>query len=158
MKKFEARVDISLKIGVDPRKHMVKGVSQLPHGTGKTVKVMVFCDGAEVKKAEDAGADKVGLDELISDIQAGNVNVSEYDVCIATPSCMKQLSKVARILGPKGLMPNAKLGTVTPDTAACISRVKKGQVQFAVEKGSLVHSTVGSVKFSAENLVKISSS
>tara|TARA_Y200000002_G_scaffold179008_1_gene147604 strand:- start:1889 stop:2581 length:693 start_codon:yes stop_codon:yes gene_type:complete len=150
--KFPASMDIVMKIGVDPRKHMVKGVSQLPHGTGKTVKVIVFAEADKAKKAQEAGADLVGLEELIDDIKSGAVNVSEYDVCIAEPSVMKLLGKIAKILGPKGMMPNAKLGTVTPDLDKAVNNVKKGQVKFTVEKGSLVHCQVGRVAFESNQL------
>lgn len=152
--KFPASVDVVFRIGVDPRKHMVKGVSQLPHGTGKTVKVIVFAEGEQAELASKAGADLVGFEQLIDDIKSGEVNISQYDVCIAVPSAMKVLGKIAKILGPKGMMPNAKLGTVTPDVASAVSNVKKGQVKFTVEKGSLVHCQVGKVSFETSQLAE----
>jgi large subunit ribosomal protein L1 len=152
--KFPASIDVVFKIGVDPRKHMVKGVSQLPHGTGKTVKVIVFAEAEQADAAKNAGADLVGYEQLIDDIKSGEVNVSQYDVCIAVPAAMKLLGKVAKILGPKGMMPNAKLGTVTPDVASAVENVKKGQVKFTVEKGSLVHCQVGKVSFESAQLAE----
>ncbi|MDA9832676.1 50S ribosomal protein L1 [Gammaproteobacteria bacterium] len=152
--KFPSSMDVVFKIGVDPRKYMVKGVSQLPHGTGKTVKVIVFAEADQADAATAAGADLVGYEQLIDDIKSGEVNVSQYDVCIAVPAAMKLLGKVAKILGPKGMMPNAKLGTVTPDVASAVSNVKKGQVKFTVEKGSLVHCQIGRVSFESSQLAE----
>lgn len=152
--KFDASIDVVIKIGVDPRKHMVKGVSQLPNGTGKVTKVIVFAEADKAASATEAGADLVGLEDLIEDIRLGKVNVSEYDVCIAVPAAMKMLGKIAKILGPKGMMPNAKLGSVTNDITQAVDNVKKGQVKFTVEKGSLVHCQVGKASFDQEKIAE----
>jgi large subunit ribosomal protein L1 len=149
--KFDESVDVSLNLGVDPKYNdqMVRGVVALPHGNGKTVRVAVFAEGAPAEAAKAAGADLVGADDLIAQIEAGNIN---FDRVIAHPSFMPKLGKIARILGPKGLMPNPKLGTVTPDLAKAVKDVKGGLIEFKVEKAGIVHAGVGKRSFSADKL------
>lgn len=149
--KFDESVDIALNLGVDPKYNdqMVRGVVSLPHGNGKTVRVAVFAKGAAAEEAKAAGADIVGLEDLIAQVEAGNIN---FDRVIATPDCMAQLGKIARILGPKGLMPNPKLGTVTPNAAKAVKDVKAGLIEFKVEKAGIIHAGVGKRSFSADKL------
>ena len=150
--KFDASVDVHVKLGVDPRKadQALRGTVSLPHGTGKTKKVLVFCTPDKVEEAKAAGADHVGLDDYIQKVTDGWMDI---DVIIATPNVMAQLGKVARILGPRGLMPNPKTGTVTNDVANAVSEVKKGKIAFRVDKFGIIHSSIGRVSFSPEQLV-----
>jgi large subunit ribosomal protein L1 len=149
--KFDESVDVALNLGVDPKYNdqMVRGVVSLPHGNGKTVRVAVFGEGAPAEAAKAAGADIVGADDLIAQVEAGNIN---FDRVIAHPSFMPKLGKIARILGPKGLMPNPKLGTVTPDLAKAVKDVKGGLIEFKVEKAGIIHAGVGKRSFSADKL------
>jgi large subunit ribosomal protein L1 len=150
--KFDATVDIAVKLGVDPRHadQVVRGTVMLPHGTGKTVSVLVVCKEAKAEEAREAGADLVGFEEYIEKIQEGWTGV---DVIIATPDVMGQLGKVAKILGPRGLMPNPKSGTVTMDVAKAVKEVKAGKIEFRVDKAGNVHAPVGKVSFQPEQLV-----
>lgn len=149
--KFDESVDVALGLGVDPKYNdqMVRGTVALPHGTGKTVRVAVFAKGQAAEDAKAAGADVVGLEDLIAKVEAGNL---DFDRVIATPDCMPQLGKVARILGPKGLMPNPKLGTVTPNVAKAVKEVKSGLIEFKVEKAGIVHAGVGKRSFAEAKL------
>ena len=149
--KFDSSVDLHIRLGVDPRKadQAIRGTVNLPHGTGKTKKVLVLCTPDKVQEALDAGADYAGLDEYISKIQEGWTDV---DVIVAMPSVMAQVGKVGRILGPRGLMPNPKSGTVTMDIAGAVGDVKGGKIAFRVDKFGIIHSPVGRVSFTAEKL------
>ncbi len=142
---------MSIKLDVDPRHadQMVRGVISLPHGTGKSVRVAVFAKGDKVKEAEDAGADLVGGDDLAGKVQAGEI---DFDRCVATPDMMSVVGKLGKILGPRGLMPNPKLGTVTPDVAAAVQAVKGGQVEFRTEKAGIIHAGVGKASFAEDQL------
>lgn len=150
--KFDASVDLHVRLGIDPRKadQAIRGTANLPHGTGKTKRVIVFCTPDKEQEAKDAGADQVGLDELITKIQGG---WTDFDVAIAVPQVMAQVGKVARILGPRGLMPNPKTGTVTMDIATAVNEVKGGKVAFRVDKYGIIHSSVGRVSFQPGKLV-----
>jgi large subunit ribosomal protein L1 len=150
--KFDASVDIHVNLGVDPRKadQALRGTVSLPHGTGKTKKVLVFCTPDKVEEAKAAGAEHVGLEEYIQKVSEGWMDI---DVIIATPNVMAQLGKVARILGPRGLMPNPKTGTVTTDIANAVSEVKKGKIAFRVDKAGIIHASIGRVSFTPEQLV-----
>ncbi len=147
--KFDETVEVALNLGVDPKHadQMVRGVVSLPHGTGKSLRVAVFAKGDKVKEAEEAGADIVGSDELAAKIKKGEI---DFDRCIATPDMMAVVGQLGKVLGPKGLMPNPKLGTVTPDVAGAIKAAKAGQIEFRVEKAGIVHAGVGKASFSAE--------
>ncbi|AXX93261.1 50S ribosomal protein L1 [Malaciobacter molluscorum LMG 25693] len=147
--KFDESIEVALNLNVDPRHadQMIRGAVVLPHGTGKTVRVAVFAKGAKMDEAKAAGADIVGNDDLAADIQAGNIN---FDVLIATPDCMGIVGKVGRILGPKGLMPNPKTGTVTMDVTKAVSDAKGGQVTYRVDKKGNMQAAVGKVSFSDE--------
>jgi len=149
--KFDETVEIAMNLGVDPRHadQMVRGMVSLPSGTGKDVKVAVFARGDNVQKALDAGADKVGAEDLMEDMQNGNV---DYDRVIATPDMMGVVGRLGKLLGPKGLMPNPKLGTVTPNVAQAVKDAKGGQVEFRVEKQGIIHSGIGKISFSDEAL------
>lgn len=151
--KFDASVDVHVRLGVDPRKadQALRGTVSLPHGTGKTKRVLVFCTPDKVEEAKAAGADHVGLEEYIQKVTEGWMDI---DVIIATPNVMAQLGKVARILGPRGLMPNPKTGTVTTDVASAIQEVKKGKIAFRVDKFGIVHASVGRVSFSPQQLAE----
>ena len=151
--KFDETVDMAVRLGVDPRHadQMVRGTVVLPHGVGKVVRVMVFAKGEKEKEATDAGADYVGSDEYIAKIQDGWM---EFDKAIATPDMMSSVSKLGRILGPRGMMPNAKLGTVTFDVAKAVSEIKAGKIDFRVEKAGIVHAPMGKVSFGLNNLVE----
>jgi large subunit ribosomal protein L1 len=151
--KFDETVEIALNLNVDPRHadQMVRGAIVLPHGTGKTVRVAVFAKGAKADEAKAAGADIVGTDELVADIKQGIFN---FDVVVAAPDCMGLVGQIGRILGPKGLMPNPKTGTVTPDVATAIKNVKGGQVNFRVDKKGNIHAGIGKVSFSAEQIAE----
>lgn len=149
--KFDASVDVHVRLGVDPRKadQALRGTVSLPHGTGKTKKVLVFCTPDREAEAKAAGADFAGLDDFIQKVSEGWM---EADVIVATPNVMAQLGKVARVLGPRGLMPNPKTGTVTNDIATAVSELKKGKIAFRVDKFGIVHASIGRVSFSPEQL------
>lgn len=149
--KFDETIDIAVNLGVDPKyaDQMVRGVCALPHGTGKTVRVAVLAQGEKADQAKAAGADIVGAESLIDSILSGKV---DFDRCIATPDMMGMAGKVARILGPKGLMPNPKLGTVTTDVENAVKKAKAGEVQYRVEKNGIVHAGVGKASFTEEQL------
>lgn len=149
--KFDETLDVVMRLGLDPRHsdQQVRGVVSLPAGTGKDVKVAVICKEDKEKAAKDAGADMVGAESIIEEIKAGKIG---FDVCIATPDMMGLVGQVARILGPKGLMPNPKLGTVTPDVVGAVKNAKSGQVEFRVEKAGIIHAGVGKLSFSAKDL------
>lgn len=151
--KFDSTVEVSMRLGVDPRKadQMVRGTVNLPHGTGKTVRVAVFAEGENATKAKEAGADIVGTDELIEQINAGQL---DFDVAIATPDQMAKVGRVARVLGPRGLMPNPKTGTVTPDVAKAVSESKGGKIAFRVDKAANLHALIGKASFTAEQLAE----
>jgi large subunit ribosomal protein L1 len=150
--KFDDTLDIVIKLGVDPKHsdQMVRGMVSLPAGTGKDVKVAVICKDDRVAEATAAGADIAGSETIIEDIKAGKIN---FDVCIATPDMMGVVGQVARVLGPKGLMPNPKLGTVTADIATAVKNAKGGQVEYRVEKAGLVHAGVGKISFTEVDLL-----
>jgi len=149
--KFDETIEIAMNLGVDPRHsdQMVRGVVELPHGTGKTLRVAVFARGDKAKQALDAGADIVGAEDLAEKIQAGEMN---FDRCIATPDMMGVVGKLGKVLGPRGLMPNPKLGTVTMNVTEAVRAAKAGQVEFRVEKAGIVHAGIGKASFSEENL------
>lgn len=151
--KFDEGVDLAVRLGVDPKKpdQMVRGTAVLPHGTGKQVRVLVFAKGQKEKEALDAGADIVGAEELIEKISKGWL---EFDKAIATPDIMGQVSKLGKILGPRGLMPNPKVGTVTFDLEKAIKEIKAGKVEFKVEKAGVVHVPVGKVSFGLDRLLE----
>ena len=150
--KFDASVDIDVRLGVDPRKanQMVRGVVTLPHGTGKTVRVLVLCTPDKESEAQAAGADFVGLDEYIEKIKGGWTDV---DVIITTPNVMGKVGALGRILGPRGLMPNPKTGTVTMDVAKAVQEVKAGKIDFKVDKYGIIHTAIGKVSFTPEQIV-----
>jgi len=149
--KFDASLDIDVRLGVDPRKanQMVRGVVTLPHGTGKTVRVLVLCNPDAEAAAKAAGADYVGLDEYIDKIKGGWTDV---DVIITQPMIMGKIGALGRILGPRGLMPNPKSGTVTMDVAKAVEEVKKGKIDFKVDKNGIVHSSIGKVSFTSQQM------
>jgi large subunit ribosomal protein L1 len=151
--KFDASVDVAVRLGVDPRHadQMVRGAVVLPHGIGKTVRVLVFAQGDKEKEARDAGADFVGADDLVQKIQEGWF---DFDKVIATPDMMGKVGRLGRVLGPRGLMPNPKVGTVTADVARAIKETKAGRVEFRVERAGIVHAPVGRASFSAEALAE----
>ena len=152
-KNYDASVDVAIRLGVDPRKadQLVRGTVSLPNGTGKTVRVVVFAAGENATKAEEAGADVVGTDELIERIQGG---WTDFDAAIATPDQMAKVGRVARVLGPRGLMPNPKTGTVTTDVAKAVAEIKGGKISFRVDKASNLQATIGKASFSAEQLAE----
>jgi large subunit ribosomal protein L1 len=149
--KFDASVDLAVRLGVDPRKanQMVRGIVTLPHGTGKDVKVLVLCTPDKEEEAKAAGADYVGLDEYVDKIKGGWTDV---DVIITMPSCMGKVGALGRILGPRGLMPNPKTGTVTMDIAKAVSEVKAGKIDFKVDKFGIIHAAFGKASFDADKL------
>ena len=149
--KFDASVDVDISLGVDPRKanQMVRGVVTLPHGTGKAVRVLCLCTPDKEAEAKEAGADYVGLDEYIEKIKGGWTDV---DVVITMPSVMGKIGPLGRVLGPRGLMPNPKSGTVTMDLAKAVNEVKQGKIDFKVDKSGIVHSSIGKVSFDAEKI------
>ncbi|MFA6873609.1 MAG: 50S ribosomal protein L1 [Bacteroidaceae bacterium] len=149
--KFDASVDIDVRLGVDPRKanQMVRGVVSLPHGTGKVVRVLVLCTPDKEAAAKEAGADHVGLDEYIEKIKSGWTDI---DVIITMPSIMGKIGALGRVLGPRGLMPNPKSGTVTMDVAKAVKEVKQGKIDFKVDKSGIIHSSVGKVSFDAQQI------
>ncbi|MBE9402304.1 50S ribosomal protein L1 [Acinetobacter albensis] len=146
--KFKESLDVSVNLGVDPRKsdQVVRGATTLPAGTGKTVRVAVFAQGAAAEAAKAEGADIVGFDDLAESIQAGNL---DFDVVIAAPDAMRVVGKLGTILGPRGLMPNPKVGTVTPDVATAVKNAKAGQARYRVDKGGIIHAAIGQVGFEA---------
>ena len=149
--KFDETVEVALNLGVDPRHadQMVRGVVNLPKGTGKSVRVAVFAKGAKAEEATKAGADVVGAEDLMETIQGGTI---DFDRVIATPDMMGVVGRLGKVLGPKGLMPNPKLGTVTPNVAEAVKAAKGGQVEFRVEKAGIIHSGIGKASFPAEDL------
>jgi len=151
--KFDASVDLHVRLGVDPKKadQSIRGTVNLPHGTGKTKRVLVLCTPDKEADARAAGADYVGLDEFITKIEGGWVDV---DVIIATPSVMPKIGKLGKVLGPRNLMPNPKTGTVTNDVAAAVNEVKGGKIAFKVDKAGIIHASIGRVSFSPEKLVE----
>ncbi len=149
--KFTESVDVAVRLGVDPRKsdQVVRGAIVLPHGTGKSVRVAVFAQGDNAEKAKAAGADIVGMDDLAETIKGGQI---DFEVCIATPDAMKVVGRLGQVLGPRGLMPNPKVGTVTTDVEQAVKNAKAGQVQFRTDKGGIVHTTIGKADFDIEAL------
>jgi ribosomal protein L1, bacterial/chloroplast len=149
--KFDETLEVALNLGVDPRHadQMVRGIVSLPHGTGKTLRVAVFARGDKAAEAQAAGADIVGAEDLMDRIQGGQI---DFDRCIASPDMMAIVGRLGKILGPRGLMPNPKVGTVTPDVAGAVRAAKAGQVEFRVEKAGIIHGGVGKVSFSSEAL------
>lgn len=149
--KFDASVDLDIRLGVDPRKadQMVRGVVALPHGTGKEVRVLVLCTPDKEQEAKDAGADHVGLDDYIKKIEEGWTDV---DVIITMPTVMAKVGRIGRVLGPRGLMPNPKSGTVTLDVAKAVSEVKSGKIDFKVDKFGIIHASIGKVSFDAQKI------
>ncbi|XWN33939.1 MAG: 50S ribosomal protein L1 [Devosia sp.] len=151
--KFDETVEVAFNLGVDPRHadQMVRGVCVLPNGTGKDLKVAVFARGDKAEEAKAAGADIVGAEELVAEVQAGKI---DFERCIATPDMMPLVGRLGKVLGPRGLMPNPKVGTVTPDVAKAVSDAKGGAVEFRVEKGGIVHGGVGKVSFEDDKLIE----
>lgn len=149
--RFTESVDVAVRLGVDPRKsdQVVRGSTVLPHGTGKDVRVAVFAQGDNAEKAKAAGADIVGFEDLAETIQGGTI---EFDVCIATPDAMRVVGRLGQVLGPRGLMPNPKVGTVTTDVEQAVQNAKAGQVQFRTDKAGIVHTSIGKVDFDVEKL------
>ena len=152
-KNYDATIDVAIRLGVDPRKadQLVRGTVSLPNGTGKTVRVVVFAAGENATKAEEVGADFVGSEELIEKIQGG---WTDFDAAIATPDQMAKVGRVARILGPRGLMPNPKTGTVTPDVAKAVTEIKGGKISFRVDKAANLQAVIGKASFDAEKLAE----
>ncbi|MCK0746645.1 50S ribosomal protein L1 [Chromohalobacter nigrandesensis] len=146
--KFKESVEVSINLGVDPRKsdQVVRGATVMPNGTGKTARVAVFAQGAAADAAKEAGADVVGMDELAADVKKGNM---DFDVVIAAPDAMRVVGQLGQILGPRGLMPNPKVGTVTPDVATAVKNAKAGQVRFRTDKNGIIHAAIGKVDFDA---------
>jgi large subunit ribosomal protein L1 len=149
--KFDESIDVAVQLGIDAKKsdQVVRGAVVLPNGTGKTKRVAVFAQGVKADEARAAGADVVGMDDLAADIKGGNLN---FDVVIASPDTMRIVGTLGQILGPRGLMPNPKVGTVTPDVATAVRNAKAGQVQFRVDKGGIVHASIGRRSFDADKL------
>ncbi|WP_018867955.1 MULTISPECIES: 50S ribosomal protein L1 [unclassified Thioalkalivibrio] len=151
--KFRESVDVAVNLGVDPRKsdQVVRGSTVLPHGNGKTVRVAVFTQGANADAAKEAGADVVGMDDLAEQVKAGQM---DFDVVIASPDAMRVVGQLGQILGPRGLMPNPKVGTVTPDVATAVTNAKGGQVRYRTDKGGIVHCTIGAADFESSALAE----
>ncbi|OGT88556.1 MAG: 50S ribosomal protein L1 [Gammaproteobacteria bacterium RIFOXYA12_FULL_61_12] len=149
--KFREAVDVAVNLGVDPRKsdQVVRGATVLPNGTGKSVRVAVFTQGANVEAARAAGADKIGMDDLAAEVKAGNL---DFDVVIASPDAMRVVGQLGQILGPRGLMPNPKVGTVTANIAEAVQNAKAGQVRYRTDKGGIIHATIGKVDFEPAKL------
>ena len=149
--KFDETVDAAINLGINAKKsdQNVRGATVLPRGTGRTMRVAVFAEGADADAAREAGADLVGFEDLAEQVQGGKI---EFDVCIATPSTMRVVGKLGQILGPRGLMPNPKVGTVTQDVTKAVTNAKAGQVQFRIDKAGIVHCPIGKVSFDAEDL------
>ena len=152
--KFDETVDIAVRLGVDPKHadQMVRGAVNLPHGTGKTVRVVVFAKGDKAREAQDAGASFVGAEDLVAKIQTENW--LDFDAAVATPDMMAVIGKIARILGPRGLMPNPKVGTVTADVAKAVRELRGGRVEFRVDKTGIVHAPIGKVSFGSQKLLE----
>lgn len=150
--KFDESVDVAVRLGVDPKKsdQMVRGVAQMPHGTGRPVRVLVFAKGDKEQEAKDAGADYVGGEDLVEQIKGGWL---EFDKAVATPDMMPKVGPIAKILGPRGLMPNPKVGTVTTDVARAVKEQKAGAIEFRVEKAGIVHAPIGRLSFEDQQLV-----
>lgn len=144
--KFSESIDVAVNLGVDPRKsdQVVRGSTVMPNGTGKTVRVAVFAQGPAAEAATEAGADKVGMDDLAGEVKAGNL---DFDVVVAAPDAMRVVGQLGQILGPRGLMPNPKVGTVTPDVAQAVKNAKSGQARFRTDKAGIVHASIGSIGF-----------
>src|SRR5262245_3686469 len=151
--KFDETIEVALNLGVDPRHadQMVRGVCNLPNGTGRTVRVAVFARGANAEAAKAAGADIVGAEDLVEEVQKGNIN---FDRCIASPDMMPLVGRLGKVLGPRGLMPNPKVGTVTPDVAGAVKAAKGGAVEFRVEKAGIIHAGIGKASFTTEALAE----
>ena len=151
--KFKESIDIAVNLGVDPRKsdQVVRGATNLPAGTGKTKRIAVFAQGAAAEAAKEAGADIVGFEDLAESIKAGNM---DFDVVIAAPDAMRVVGQLGTILGPRGLMPNPKVGTVTPNVAEAVLNAKAGQAQYRVDKAGIIHTTIGQVGFTAEQVIQ----
>lgn len=149
--KFKESLEVAINLGIDPKRsdQLVRGSTILPHGIGKTVKVAVFADGDQAEAATAAGADVVGLEDLVESVKKGNY---DFDVVLATPSSMRLLGQLGRVLGPRGLMPNAKSGTVTNDMAVAVKNAKSGQVQFRADRGGVIHGCIGQIGQSAEQI------
>ena len=149
--KFAESVDVAIRLGVDPRKsdQVVRGAIVMPNGTGKSVRVAVFAQGENAEKAKAAGADIVGFEDLAESIKGGTI---DFDVCIATPDAMRVVGRLGTVLGPRGLMPNPKVGTVTPDVETAVKNAKAGQVQFRTDKGGIIHATIGKASFEVDQL------
>jgi large subunit ribosomal protein L1 len=149
--KFDESIDVAVQLGVDAKKsdQVVRGAVVLPNGTGKTKRVAVFAQGAKADEARAAGADVVGMEDLAAEVKAGNIN---FDVVIASPDTMRVVGTLGQILGPRGLMPNPKVGTVTPDVATAVKNAKAGQVQYRVDKGGIIHATIGRRSFDSDKL------
>ena len=151
--KFDETIEISMNLGVDPKHadQMVRGVCQLPNGSGRSVRVAVFAKDAKADEAKAAGADVVGAEELVAEVQKGNI---DFDRCIATPDMMPLVGRLGKVLGPRGLMPNPKVGTVTPDVTSAVKSAKGGAVEFRVEKAGIIHAGVGKASFSDDALIE----
>ncbi len=151
--KFAESVEVAINLGVDPRKsdQVVRGSTVLPKGTGKTVRVAVFTQGANVDAAKEAGADIVGMEDLAEQVKAGNL---DFDVAIASPDAMRVVGQLGQILGPRGLMPNPKVGTVTPNVAEAVNKAKAGQVRYRTDKGGIIHCAIGKVDFDSADLTE----
>jgi len=149
--KFTESVDVAINLGVDARKsdQVVRGSTVLPNGNGKTVRVAVFAQGANAEAAKEAGADIVGMDDLAAEVKAGNLN---FDVVVASPDAMRVVGQLGQILGPRGLMPNPKVGTVTPDVATAVKNAKAGQVRYRTDKNGIIHTALGNVSFSIDQI------
>ena len=153
--KFDETVDVSMRLGVDPRKadQIVRGTVNLPHGTGKTARVLVFATGDRAEAAREAGADIIGADELIDDIAKGN-RLNEFDAVVATPDLMGKVGRLGRVLGPRGLMPNPKTGTVTPDVAKAVTEIKGGKIEFRTDRQANLHFIIGKTSFGERQLIE----
>ncbi len=151
--KFDESVELAINLGVDPKKsdQMVRGSTVLPNGTGKTVRVALFADGDDAQAGKDAGADIVGMEDLAEEVKRGNIN---FDLVVATPASMRIVGQLGQILGPKGLMPNPKVGTVTTDVGAAVKNAKAGQVQYRTDKTGIIHCAIGKISFSESNLAE----
>jgi large subunit ribosomal protein L1 len=156
-KKFNSTIDVAMRLGVDPRKadQMVRGTVNLPHGTGKTARVLVFATGDKAEAAKAAGADFVGDDDMIKKVTDGWL---DFDAVVATPDLMGKVGRLGRVLGPRGLMPNPKTGTVTPDVKKAVQEIKAGKVEFRVDKTGIIHSPVGKISFAKDKLIENASS